>query len=195
MFTLAELQAVASVVRENPHVMVISDEVYKYTVYNALSSPGDPAGAPVGHHHFARLPGEDVLPDPLYRLHHLLHNCCVFAMQTRHVGSHTDHIQRGQDLLGDGVADRLDGGAPAVHRAGAGAAAVRAVLRAHAPPAGAVDSTATGGCAVRGTHQVALLHIAAAERLDINAFLLCQLLRVAAVTVQAQTRHSGEGAA
>lgn len=57
VFSLAELQAIAEVVRENPQLSVISDEVYKYTIYDAQEA-GDGAGSPVGHHHFARLPGE-----------------------------------------------------------------------------------------------------------------------------------------
>lgn len=56
VFSLAELQAIAQVVRENPHMTVISDEVYKYTIYDAHEA-GDGEGSPVGHHHFARLPG------------------------------------------------------------------------------------------------------------------------------------------
>lgn len=57
VFTLAELQAIAAVVRDNPHITVISDEVYKYTIYDP-QEPGDGLGSPPGHYHFARLPGK-----------------------------------------------------------------------------------------------------------------------------------------
>jgi aspartate/methionine/tyrosine aminotransferase len=56
VFTLAELEGIAAIVREHPQLVVISDEVYKYTIYDAVE-PGDGAGSPVGHYHFARLPG------------------------------------------------------------------------------------------------------------------------------------------
>ena len=56
VFSLAELEAIAEVVRENPGVTVISDEVYKYTIY-APKEPGDGLGSPTGHYHFSRLPG------------------------------------------------------------------------------------------------------------------------------------------
>ena len=45
-FSAAEMAQVAEVVRRHPRLLVISDEVYKYTVY---------AGEP--HQHFAALPG------------------------------------------------------------------------------------------------------------------------------------------
>jgi kynurenine--oxoglutarate transaminase/cysteine-S-conjugate beta-lyase/glutamine--phenylpyruvate transaminase len=45
-FSSAEMEAIAEVVRRHPRLLVISDEVYKYTVY---------AGEP--HQHFASLPG------------------------------------------------------------------------------------------------------------------------------------------
>lgn len=54
VFTLAELEAVAQIVRENPNIIVLSDEVYKFSVYNPLES-GDATSK--GHYHFARLPG------------------------------------------------------------------------------------------------------------------------------------------
>eukprot|EP00981_Chlorochromonas_danica_P008594 scaffold2237_cov175-Ochromonas_danica.AAC.16 len=54
VFTLAELEGIADIVRRHPHVTVVSDEVYKYTVYNPLEA-GDPTSQ--GHYHFARLPG------------------------------------------------------------------------------------------------------------------------------------------
>lgn len=53
VFTLQELQSIADIVRRNPHVSVISDEVYKYTVYDAIEQ-GDSSSK--GHYHFARLP-------------------------------------------------------------------------------------------------------------------------------------------
>jgi len=45
-FSAAEMAQVAEVVRRHPRLLVISDEVYKYTVYS-----GEP------HQHFAALPG------------------------------------------------------------------------------------------------------------------------------------------
>jgi kynurenine--oxoglutarate transaminase/cysteine-S-conjugate beta-lyase/glutamine--phenylpyruvate transaminase len=53
VFSLEEMEAIAEVVRENPGLLVISDEVYKFTVYDAVD-PGDESV--VGHRHFARLP-------------------------------------------------------------------------------------------------------------------------------------------
>jgi kynurenine--oxoglutarate transaminase/cysteine-S-conjugate beta-lyase/glutamine--phenylpyruvate transaminase len=54
VFSLEELEAIAEVVRRYPNLVVLSDEVYKYTVYNAKQA-GDPSTK--GHYHFARLPG------------------------------------------------------------------------------------------------------------------------------------------
>ena len=54
MFTSLELQQIAAIVRRHPHLVVISDEVYKYTIYDP-SEVGDSTA--VGHHHFAALPG------------------------------------------------------------------------------------------------------------------------------------------
>ncbi len=52
VFKLAELEAIAQIVRENPQIIVISDEVYKFSVYNPLES-GDSTAQ--GHYHFARI--------------------------------------------------------------------------------------------------------------------------------------------
>jgi kynurenine--oxoglutarate transaminase/cysteine-S-conjugate beta-lyase/glutamine--phenylpyruvate transaminase len=46
-FTADEMEAIAAVVRKHPNLMVISDEVYKYTVY----------AEDAAHTHFAALPG------------------------------------------------------------------------------------------------------------------------------------------
>jgi kynurenine--oxoglutarate transaminase/cysteine-S-conjugate beta-lyase/glutamine--phenylpyruvate transaminase len=54
VFSRAELEAVAEVVRRHPRLVVLSDEVYKFSVYDARE-PGDPTSE--GHYHFARLPG------------------------------------------------------------------------------------------------------------------------------------------
>mmetsp|Transcript_5513 Transcript_5513/g.9043 ORF Transcript_5513/g.9043 Transcript_5513/m.9043 type:complete len:470 (+) Transcript_5513:3-1412(+) len=54
VFTKAEMEAIAEIVRENPELTVVSDEVYKFTVYDPQES-GDPTST--GHHHFSRLPG------------------------------------------------------------------------------------------------------------------------------------------
>jgi hypothetical protein len=47
--------AISEIVKLYPNLIVISDEVYKYTVYNPLEI-GDPTS--IGHYHFARLPGK-----------------------------------------------------------------------------------------------------------------------------------------
>jgi len=53
-----ELRAIAELVAEHPHLCVISDEVYKFMIYNPPEG-GTPDGpdSPVGHLHFANLPG------------------------------------------------------------------------------------------------------------------------------------------
>ena len=48
------MKAIASIVREFPNIVVVSDEVYKFSVYDAKEA-GDSTA--VGHYHFARLPG------------------------------------------------------------------------------------------------------------------------------------------
>lgn len=53
VFTLKEMEDIAEVVRQHPNLIVISDEVYKFSVYNPLE-PGDSSS--IGHYHFARLP-------------------------------------------------------------------------------------------------------------------------------------------
>jgi bifunctional pyridoxal-dependent enzyme with beta-cystathionase and maltose regulon repressor activities len=55
VFTLAEMEAIAEIVRAHPNLIVISDEVYKFSVYNPLEL-GDSTST--GHYHFARLPGK-----------------------------------------------------------------------------------------------------------------------------------------
>jgi len=55
---MSELEAIAAIVAEFPQLIVISDEVYKYTVYNPVEV-GDSLS--VGHYHFARLPGNTSL--------------------------------------------------------------------------------------------------------------------------------------
>jgi aspartate/methionine/tyrosine aminotransferase len=54
VFTYSELQHIAAIVAENPQLIVISDEVYKFSVYDPIEE-GDPSSR--GHYHFARLPG------------------------------------------------------------------------------------------------------------------------------------------
>lgn len=55
-FTEEELLAVADIVRENPHVTVISDEVYKFMIYDPPGGVGEDPNRPWGHTHFAKLP-------------------------------------------------------------------------------------------------------------------------------------------
>eukprot|EP01041_Mallomonas_annulata_P005081 gene5081-10170_t len=53
VFTLKEMEAIADLVRSHPNIIVISDEVYKYSIYDPKEI-GDPTVQ--GHYHFARLP-------------------------------------------------------------------------------------------------------------------------------------------
>ena len=48
------MEAIADIVRAYPNLIVISDEVYKFSVYNPMEH-GDSTS--IGHYHFARLPG------------------------------------------------------------------------------------------------------------------------------------------
>ena len=54
VFSLEELKAIAKVVEKYPDLVVVSDEVYKFSIYDALEV-GDSTAR--GHYHFARLPG------------------------------------------------------------------------------------------------------------------------------------------
>jgi len=58
VFTEQELEAIASLLRKNPHVVAISDEVYKYMIFDPPEGSDD-AGPdrPAGHVHFAKLSG------------------------------------------------------------------------------------------------------------------------------------------
>jgi hypothetical protein len=61
--------AIAEIVQENPNLVVISDEVYKFSIYNPLEY-GDSTA--LGHYHFARLPGQIFLQRfsfPVLRCH------------------------------------------------------------------------------------------------------------------------------
>ena len=53
VFTKKEYEAIAEIVRKRPNLVVISDEVYKFSVYNAIEE-GDETS--LGHYHFARFP-------------------------------------------------------------------------------------------------------------------------------------------
>lgn len=57
-FEEAELHAIADLVRSHPNLVVISDEVYKYMIFDPPAG-SKPAGCdkPTGHVHFATLPG------------------------------------------------------------------------------------------------------------------------------------------
>eukprot|EP00931_Biecheleriopsis_adriatica_P027977 TRINITY_DN16735_c0_g2_i1.p1 TRINITY_DN16735_c0_g2~~TRINITY_DN16735_c0_g2_i1.p1 ORF type:complete len:755 (-),score=122.16 TRINITY_DN16735_c0_g2_i1:173-2437(-) len=53
-----ELRAIADIVRQHPHILVISDEVYKYMIFDPPEGgEADEPDKPAGHVHFARLPG------------------------------------------------------------------------------------------------------------------------------------------
>ena len=54
------MKAIAEIVRANPNIIVISDEVYKYSIYDPLEK-GDSFA--LGHYHFARLPGRGLRSD------------------------------------------------------------------------------------------------------------------------------------
>jgi len=56
-FTEDELLEIADVVRDNPHVTVISDEVYKFMIYDPPGGGAVEPDRPSGHTHFANLPG------------------------------------------------------------------------------------------------------------------------------------------
>lgn len=53
VFTKKENEQIAALMRKHPKIMIFSDEVYKYSIYNALEE-GDEGSK--GHYHFARLP-------------------------------------------------------------------------------------------------------------------------------------------
>mmetsp|Transcript_7605 Transcript_7605/g.11400 ORF Transcript_7605/g.11400 Transcript_7605/m.11400 type:complete len:498 (+) Transcript_7605:41-1534(+) len=55
VFTRDEMEEMACIVRENPRLMVISDEVYKYMVYQ--NDEAEKTIEPASHIHFATLPG------------------------------------------------------------------------------------------------------------------------------------------
>jgi kynurenine--oxoglutarate transaminase/cysteine-S-conjugate beta-lyase/glutamine--phenylpyruvate transaminase len=60
VFSAQEMEAVAAIVRKYPGLKVLSDEVYKYTVYSPHARDDARDGGEntvVGHTHFARLPG------------------------------------------------------------------------------------------------------------------------------------------
>eukprot|EP00440_Ansanella_granifera_P073377 gb/GFBE01079623.1/.p1 GENE.gb/GFBE01079623.1/~~gb/GFBE01079623.1/.p1 ORF type:complete len:603 (+),score=128.52 gb/GFBE01079623.1/:1-1809(+) len=57
-FDESELKAIADLVRQHPHILVISDEVYKYMIFDPpAGGVADAKDKPAGHVHFARLPG------------------------------------------------------------------------------------------------------------------------------------------
>lgn len=159
VFSLAELQAIAEVVRENPQLIVISDEVYKYTIYDAQET-GDGTGSPVGHHHFARLPGEPLSSGKMNMIYTLFscsrHFTCVFAyiiylpvMYTyRHVGPYVDGLERGENIFGDGLAGRVDDRARKVCRPRAAAAPVCTVLHTYTDARSTVDGSVASRCTV-----------------------------------------------
>lgn len=55
VFTKRELEGIAEIVKENPQLTVVSDEVYKFTIYNPIEEGDETAK---GHYHFARFPGK-----------------------------------------------------------------------------------------------------------------------------------------
>lgn len=57
-FTEKELMAIADLARAHPHICVISDEVYKYMIFDPPDGAHlDTIDRPAGHFHMARLPG------------------------------------------------------------------------------------------------------------------------------------------
>ena len=56
VFTRQEMEAMAQIVRDNPRLSVISDEVYKYIVHTPDVDGSETLGTE-GHIHFAKLPG------------------------------------------------------------------------------------------------------------------------------------------
>jgi len=53
VFTKEEYDKIASIARKYPNLIIVSDEVYKFSVYDAIEE-GDASAK--GHYHFARLP-------------------------------------------------------------------------------------------------------------------------------------------
>jgi kynurenine--oxoglutarate transaminase/cysteine-S-conjugate beta-lyase/glutamine--phenylpyruvate transaminase len=57
VFTEQEMKSIATVVRENPGLVVVSDEVYKYVIHSETAAGGAEPLGNVGHVHFAKLEG------------------------------------------------------------------------------------------------------------------------------------------
>ncbi|CAE7584812.1 ccbl [Symbiodinium microadriaticum] len=56
-FDESEMEAIAELLRQHPNILVISDEVYKYMIFDPPSSGvAEAKDMPAGHIHFARLP-------------------------------------------------------------------------------------------------------------------------------------------
>lgn len=53
VLTKSDQEKIATILRKYPNIIVLADEVYKYTVYNPVES-GDSSS--IGHFHFAKLP-------------------------------------------------------------------------------------------------------------------------------------------
>lgn len=153
VFSLTELEAIAEVVRDHPQVTVISDEVYKYTIYDP-QEPGDGAGSPPGHYHFARLPGK--LSENASTRWLLTSNLLYITVMIRHVGPNAHNLQRRQDLLGDGVAGGVDGWAGEIRQSSAASPPLCAILHSYAHAGSIVDCTHRGGPPVRRPLQVGM---------------------------------------
>lgn len=89
VFSLKEMQEIATIVKKNPNVIVIADEVYKHAIYDPLE-PGD--GTVVGHYHFARLPGkDDISTNASYVFVHVFPVFHIYV--ARYVGQNNHSVQ------------------------------------------------------------------------------------------------------
>jgi len=57
VFTEGELESIAALLRQQRHIVAISDEVYKFMIFDPPSEVNAGPDRPVGHVHFANLPG------------------------------------------------------------------------------------------------------------------------------------------
>jgi hypothetical protein len=89
VFTLAELNAIAEIVRQYPNLIVISDEVYKYTVHSPFEA-GDKYS--LGHYHFARLPGTSNGVHFLMHVQYFIPLVSLFVLFIRYVGKDDNYI-------------------------------------------------------------------------------------------------------
>lgn len=129
-FTLEEMRAIADLVRRTPQLLVISDEVYKYTVYDGV------------HEHFAAVRH---LPCPCPHGVHFLRTEPPPERRDSAAGDvrpHGDALIGREDVLGDRVAGGVVHRAVAARAPHSAAAPLCAVLRGDARAAGVLPACA-----------------------------------------------------